>query len=102
MRVFGLRLRFVGLAALVMTLSGCQSPAGGLRPWGWRQPPDSSNVVMRPSYEWPNTKLLYVSGYAGADYGMVRPRGIPAGSVAPALPASPPAVTIHQGEWNTE
>ena len=98
-----------GVGVLVMGLLGfsipaCHSPGGGH--WGWRQPPDSTNVAYRPAYERPGTKPLYLDGYAGADYGPLRPRRPRARDLGLGLDPNPnpnpPGLTINQGSWETE
>jgi hypothetical protein len=94
-------VRFLGIGMVLILLPACQS-SGERGPWIHHQPPDSSNVVLRPSYEVPGTKPLYLSGYAGSNYGTIRPRRPATSSLAPILPAAPPGVTINQGTWDTE
>ncbi len=92
---------FLVIGLLGLASPACQSPAGVH--WGWREPPDATNVTYRPAYEWPGTKPLYLGGYAGADYGPSRPRRRLRGAeLGPGLEPSPPAVTIHQGSWETD
>jgi hypothetical protein len=94
-------VHLIGITALLTLLPGCQSPGPGQGSWVHHGTPGSSNVVYRPSYELPGTKPLYLSGYAGANYGPVF-RRVPAGSLAPAPAANSPGVAINQGTWDTE
>jgi hypothetical protein len=81
----------------------CSSPTGPQWPWlrGSTPPPDTTNVVMRPSYL-PEAKPLFVGGYAGASYGPLSPRR----AVAPADVSVPqqaqPTVSISHGSWDEE
>jgi hypothetical protein len=55
--------RLIGCSILIAPLvCGCASEPS-VRPQ-----PDSSNVVQRPVYLVPDTKPLYLGGYAGANY----------------------------------
>jgi hypothetical protein len=92
--------RLLGISVLLIVLPACQSP-GGHGSWFHRQPPGSSNVVMRPTYPIEGTKPLYISGYAGANYGTLFSRRLPAGNPAPMPVANPPGLTINQGDWDT-
>ena len=95
-------VRFLAIGLLGFSIPACHSPGGGH--WGWRQPPDSGNVAYRPVYEQPGTRPLFLSGYAGVDYGPLRPRrarllDLGAGPGAAPNPLGP---TINQGSWETD
>ena len=98
------RLTFwVVLGIFLIGLPACQSPEG--RPGGWfqRQPVDSSSVAYRPIFSWlAQRKPLYLSNYAGDDFGPMRPRrnGVNVPAIVPA--DAPPRVTIQQGSWDSE
>jgi hypothetical protein len=91
---------FLVLGLLWFSIPACHSPGGGH--WGWREPPDSRNVAYRPAYELPGTRPVYLGGYAGADYGPLRPRRPRAGDRGPGLDPNPLGLTINQGSWQTE
>jgi hypothetical protein len=94
-------VRLLAIGLLLALLPACQSP--GWHPFGWRSaPPGSTNVVMRPAYPWPETKPLYLSGYAGTDYSEMIPRRAVVTGVAPAAAASPGPVSIEHGAWDGE
>jgi hypothetical protein len=92
-------VRLLAIGLLLAVLPACQSP--GWHPFGWRSaPPGSSNVVLRPAYPWPETKPLYLSGYAGTDYSEMIPRRAVGTGVAPATATSAGAVSIEHGAWD--
>jgi hypothetical protein len=101
-RIHSRLVRSLGIGTLMLLLPACQSPGERRWQWGWRQPPGSSNIAYRPAYEWPGTKRLYLSGYAGVDYSPNRPRRRDRDGLAPIPAANPPGVTIDQGTWETE
>jgi len=95
-------VRFLGISVVLMSMPACQSLGGKHGQRTGLVPPDSANVVYRPAYEWPGTKPLYPSGYAGADYGPMRPRRTRFNRLAPVPPAGPEDLTISQGSWDGE
>lgn len=93
-RNLGRLARTVGILSLLAALPACKS-ADGTRTSLFGGPrPDTTNTVMRPAYNWPETKPLFVSGYAGASY---EPRT----RMSPVLvsPGPPPPVTVNEGSW---
>jgi hypothetical protein len=94
------RVAFLWIGLLWFSIPACHSPGGGH--WGWRQPPDSTNVAYRPAYPPPGTKPLYVSGYAGVEYEPLRPRRPRLSPLGPGPAPNPPGLTINQGTWETE
>jgi hypothetical protein len=94
--------RWVGMSVLVVSLPACQSLGWHHNRWTQPESADSSNVVYRPAYELPGTKPLFVSGYAGNDYGPMRPRRGRWGGPAPLPSAEVPGITAVQGSWDTE
>ena len=95
------RMPWLGLALMIMAMPACKS-AG---PWSPDQAGASARVAYRPVQTSLRGRPFYVSGYGGADYSPSRPRrgvladGVPV-YVAPAPPASPPTVSIRQGNWD--
>jgi hypothetical protein len=99
-------LRLVGYSVAMISMAGlpaCRS-ADGTRPWLFGRPPaDSTNTVLRPAYPWPETKPLFVSGYAGATYesrAPIRPMyARPAPAPMPA-PVTGPSTTVEEGSFS--
>jgi hypothetical protein len=101
-RVAVRRAGFLGILVLSAILPACKSPDGSRSSLFGNSSPDSTNTVLRPPYEWPNTKPLYLSGYAGSNYdSTIRARPVYSNAVPPTLPSSPPSITIDQGTWDS-
>jgi hypothetical protein len=94
MRVQPRLLGFLGIGFLMILLPACHSPGGIRGP--------SSNVVYRPANEGPGTKPLYVSGYAGANYGSLNPRRPLVTTPAPVQYVGSPSLTIKEGTWDPD
>ncbi len=95
--------RWVVLGVFLIALPACQSPDGRLGGWFQRPPADSTNLAYRPIFSWLEQKRpLYLSNYAGDDFGPMRPRRNPAGVPVIVPPEAPPQVTIQQGTWDSE
>ncbi len=97
--------RRIGYATVVVfsaMLPACSSPGGPQWPWlrGAVPPPDSTNVVYRPTYL-PDTKPLFVGGYAGASYGPLFPRRALGPPEAPVV-QDQPTVSVSHGSWDEE
>ena len=94
------RVRVLAIGLLGFAIPACHSPGGGH--WGWRQPPDSTNIAYRPPYQAPGTRPLFVSGFAGTDYGPLRPRRPRLSPLGPGPDPNSPGLTINQGTWEPE
>jgi hypothetical protein len=89
----------LGVIVLAVAVPACNAPGGMQLPWVRRSYPDSTNVVQRPVFPLPQSRPLFVSGYAGASYGP--PWAIPvAPPVAPA--GEQPKISIDRGSWEPE
>ena len=99
-RIQGRLAGFLGILIVSALLPACKSPDGShIR---FSDPaPDSTNTVLRPPYQWPETKPLYISGYAGANYdSTVRARPVYSNAVPPA--SQPPAHDHRRsGAWDS-
>jgi hypothetical protein len=96
------RAGLIGILIVSAIVPACKSPDGSRYSLFGNPSPDSTNTVLRPPYEWPETKPLYISGYAGANYdSTIRARPVYGNSVAPALPAGQPTITVDQGAWDS-
>ncbi len=94
--------RWVVIGVFLIGLPACQSPDGGQGGWPRRQPADSSNLTYRPIFHLPQAKPLYLSNYAGDDFGPMRPRRNSSGGPGVVPTDSPPSVTVQQGSWDSE
>jgi hypothetical protein len=92
----------VGILTITAAVPACKSPDGSRVLPFTRPSPDSTNTVMRPPYIWPETKPLFLSGYAGSTYDPnVRARPIYSNAPAPVLPSTPSSITVDEGSWNS-
>jgi len=91
----------LGIVILSFFIPACSAPNGEPHPW-LRPFSQDSNVVQRPTYEMPQRRTFFVSGYAGEDYGPgFRGRSVwtePAESSTPGQPR----VSVNQGTWEPE
>jgi hypothetical protein len=92
----------LGIGLALILLAGCQSPGSVQWPWLNRQGREASYEAYRPTYTLPGTKPLYLSNYAGDDYGPNRPRRRGNGVVTPNGEEMPPSVTVNHGSWDSE
>ncbi len=94
----------VAFAVVLLTSAfspGCQSPDGSRRSIFGNRAADSTNTVMRPPYPWPETKPLYISGYAGSNYdSSLRARPFYNNAPPIALPPASSTITVDQGAWS--
>ncbi len=101
-RIRGRLACLVGILSLSAALPACKS-ADGTRTSLFGGPrPDTTNTVMRPAYPWPETKPLFLSGYAGASYeprARMSPVFVSPGPAPVPTPAALPSVTVDQGSW---
>jgi len=101
-RIQGRLAAILGILILSALLPACKSPDGSRSSLSGNPSPDSTNTVLRPPYEWPNTKPLYLSGYAGSNHdSSIRARPAYSDAVPPTLPSSPPTITVDQGTWDS-
>jgi hypothetical protein len=95
------RLRLLWIALASFSIPACSAPNGAPHPW-LRPFSQDANVVQRPTYDTPQEKTFFLSGYAGHDYGPLlraRPAWIgPAGTPS----ASVPNVSVGHGTWEPE
>ena len=93
-RILGRLMRILGILSLASAFPACKSSDGTRTSLFGGPRPDTTNTVMRPAYPWPETKPLFLSGYAGANY---EPRT----RMSPVFvsPGPPPPVTVNQGSW---
>jgi len=99
-RVAGL----VAILSLAAALPACRSADGTRAPLFGGPKPDTTNTVMRPAYPWPETKPLFLSGYAGATYeprARMAPVFVSPGPAPAPVTATPPTVTVNQGTWGS-
>lgn len=101
-RILGRPAGLLGILVFSAILPACKAPDGSRYSLFGRPAPDATNTVLRPPYEWPETKPLYISGYAGANYdSTIRARPVYINSAAPALPAAQPTITVDHGTWDS-
>jgi hypothetical protein len=86
-------LRYLAIGWLVLLVPACRTPEGSGG--------SSSYVAYRPAYRWPETKPLYISGYAGANYGAMTPRRSMTINPEPVQDVGPTTMTIDHGTWES-
>jgi hypothetical protein len=98
------RRRLLSLGGLIISalLPACSSPNGPQLPWLRGPAPDSSNIVYRPAFNFPEPKTLFVGGYAGASYPPLNPARRTLSAPPGAVPEGQPSVSVSQGTWDSE
>ena len=102
-RLQGRLAGFLGILICSAILPACKAPDGNRYSPFAQPPPDSTNTVLRPPFPWPNTKLLYLSGYAGANYDSTTcARPIYINAAPPTTPPTAPStITVEPGTWES-
>jgi hypothetical protein len=95
-------LGFGAAVILSAILPACSSPNGPQLPWLRGPAPDSSNIVYRPAFRFPEPKTLVAGGYAGASYPPVNPRRRVLSTSPATVTEAQPAVSVSQGTWEPD